>query len=63
MDLKDEQWFVLEPLLPKKKRRKDGKEGPSSDQRLVLVQTATVFLSPLGLQALHTFEAVLKANS
>ena len=36
MDLKDEQWSVVEPLLPKRKRRKDGKGRPPTDQRSLL---------------------------
>ena len=36
MDLKDEQWSVIEALLPKKKQRIDGKGRPRADQREVM---------------------------
>jgi transposase len=36
MDLKDEQWAVVEPLLPKVKRRADGKGRPRVDDRAIL---------------------------
>ena len=36
MDLKDEQWAVVEPLLPKALRREDGKGRPRVDDRVIL---------------------------
>jgi transposase len=36
MDLKDEQWAVVEPLLPKPPRREDGKGRPRVDNRAIL---------------------------
>jgi transposase len=36
MDLKDEQWAVLEPLLPHKPRRADGRGRPWQQSRAVL---------------------------
>jgi len=36
MELKDDQWKVIEPLFPRKKPRKDGKGRPPSDFREVL---------------------------
>jgi transposase len=36
MDLKDEQWAVVEPLLPKVPRRADGKGRPRVDDRAIL---------------------------
>lgn len=36
MDLKDEQWAVVEPLLPKPPRRSDGKGRPRVDDRAIL---------------------------
>ncbi len=36
MDLKDEQWTVLEPLIPKPHRRADGRGRPWRDDREVL---------------------------
>ena len=33
MDLKDEQWAIVEPLLPKPPRRGDGKGRPRVDDR------------------------------
>jgi transposase len=36
MDLKDEQWAVVEPLLPKAPRRADGKGRPRVDDRAIL---------------------------
>jgi transposase len=36
MDLKDEQWAVLEPLIPIKELRADGKGRPRRDNRDVL---------------------------
>ena len=36
MDLTDEQWAVLKPLLPAVKRRPDGKGRPRRDSRAVL---------------------------
>ena len=36
MDLTDDQWTVMESLLPKPKRRADGKGRPPSGQRAVL---------------------------
>jgi transposase len=36
MDLKDEQWAVVEPLLPKPPRREDGKGRPRVDDRAIL---------------------------
>lgn len=36
MDLTDEQWAVLEPLIPKKQPREDGKGRPRCDDREVL---------------------------
>jgi transposase len=36
MDLKDEQWAVVEPLLPKVERRADGKGRPRVDDRAIL---------------------------
>jgi transposase len=35
MDLKDEQWSFIEPLLPKKKVRKDGRGRPWQDDRKI----------------------------
>ncbi len=36
MDLTDEQWSVLDPLIPKPKRRADGRGRPWKDSRSVL---------------------------
>ena len=36
MDLKDEQWAVVEALLPKVPRREDGKGRPRVDDRAIL---------------------------
>ena len=36
MDLKDEQWAVVEALLPKVERRADGKGRPRVDDRAIL---------------------------
>ena len=36
MDLTDEQWEVLEPLIPIPPRRADGKDRPWRDSRKVL---------------------------
>ena len=36
MDLTNEQWAVVEPFLPKAKRRADGKGRPRIDNRAVL---------------------------
>jgi transposase len=36
MDLKDEQWAIVEWLLPKVKRRADGKGRPRIDDRAIL---------------------------
>jgi transposase len=36
MDLKDEQWAIVEPLLPKVPRRADGKGRPRVDDRAIL---------------------------
>ncbi len=36
MDLKDEQWTVVEPLLPKVARRVDGKGRPRVEDRAIL---------------------------
>ncbi len=36
MELIDDQWKIVEPLIPKKKPRKDRKGRPISDARLVL---------------------------
>jgi transposase len=36
MDLKDEQWIVLEPLIPQPRRRADGRGRPWRDDREVL---------------------------
>ena len=36
MDLTDEQWSRIEPLIPKRKRRKDGRGRPPRDPREVL---------------------------
>jgi len=36
MDITDEQWMVLQPLIPKPKRREDGKGRPWKDSRAVL---------------------------
>ena len=36
MDLKDEQWVIVEPLLPKVARRADGKGRPRIDDRAIL---------------------------
>ena len=36
MDVKDEQWAVVEPLLPKPPRRADGKGRPRVDDRAIL---------------------------
>ncbi|MFM8877150.1 MAG: transposase, partial [Anaerolineae bacterium] len=36
MDLTDEQWAVVEALLPKPKKRADGKGRPRVDNRSIL---------------------------
>lgn len=36
MDLTNEQWTVIEPLLPKPKKRADGKGRPRTDDRTIL---------------------------
>ena len=36
MDLTDEQWEVLEPLIPDPARRPDGRDRPRRDSRDVL---------------------------
>jgi len=36
MDLTDEQWSILEPLIPKPRRRADGRGRPWQDDRQVL---------------------------
>ena len=36
MDLKDEQWAVLKPLIPRPRRRADGKGRPRRDDRAVM---------------------------
>lgn len=36
MDLTDEQWAILEPLIPKRRRRADGKGRPRCADRAVL---------------------------
>ena len=36
MDLKDEQWAIVAPLLPKAVRRADGKGRPRVDDRAIL---------------------------
>ena len=36
MDLRDEQWAVIEPLLPKHPRRPDGKGRPWQSDRAIL---------------------------
>ena len=36
MDLTDEQWVVIEPLLPKPAKRADGKGRPRVDDRIIL---------------------------
>lgn len=36
MELKDEQWAIVEPLLPKSPRRADGKGRPRVDDRAIL---------------------------
>ena len=36
MELTDKQWAVLEPLIPKKQPREDGKGRPRVDNRDVL---------------------------
>ena len=36
MDLKDEQWAIVKPLLPKVPRRTDGKGRPRVDDRAIL---------------------------
>ena len=36
MDLTDEQWAVIEPFLPKPKKRADGKGRPRTDDRAIL---------------------------
>ena len=36
MDLKDEQWAIVEPLLPKVRRRTDGKGRPRVNDRGIL---------------------------
>lgn len=58
MDLTDEQWATLAPLLPELPRRTDGRGRPWADSRKLLNgmlwvlrtgaqwQTALVFLSP-----------------
>ncbi|HEX7362246.1 MAG TPA: transposase [Bryobacteraceae bacterium] len=35
-DLSDEQWEILEPLIPEPQRRKDGRGRPWRDRREVL---------------------------
>ena len=36
MDLTDEQWSILQPLIPEPKKRKDGKGRPWRDSREVM---------------------------
>ena len=36
MDLTEEQWAVVEPLLPKPVKRADGKGRPRVDNRVIL---------------------------
>lgn len=36
MDLTDEQWSIIQPLLPKEPRRPDGRGRPWKDARAVL---------------------------
>jgi len=36
MDLTDEQWTIVEPLLPKPAKRADGKGRPRVDNRAIL---------------------------
>ena len=36
MKLTDEQWQILEPLIPEKQRREDGRGRPPSDPRQIL---------------------------
>lgn len=36
VDLKDEQWAVIEPLIPKPRRRADGRGRPRQDDRAVM---------------------------
>ena len=36
MELKDEQWASVEPLLPKPQRREDGTGRPRVDDRAIL---------------------------
>ncbi len=36
VDLKDEQWTVIEPLIPKPRRRADGRGRPRQDDRAVM---------------------------
>jgi transposase len=36
MELKDDQWKIIEPMFPRKKPRKDGKGRPPTDFRLAL---------------------------
>ena len=36
MDLTDTQWAIVEPLIPKRRRRRDGKGRPPRDRRDVL---------------------------
>ena len=43
MDLKDEQWAMVEPLLPKVARRTDGKGRPRVDDRVILNGILWVF--------------------
>ena len=35
-ELQDEQWALIEPLLPKRRRRRDGRGRPRCDDRAVL---------------------------
>ena len=36
MDLQDKQWLLLQPLLPKNKKREDGRGRPRQDERKIL---------------------------
>jgi transposase len=36
MDLTDRQWNLIEPLLPRRRRRADGKGRPAKDTRAVI---------------------------
>lgn len=53
MDLTDEQWAVVEPLLPKPVKRTDGKGKPRVDDRAILNGILWVMRTGLLLIAPH----------